>query len=185
MLLEGKHIKLEEVKPKYFEKIIEWRNNSELNKYLNQPYTLTMKLQQKWYENYLNDFTQGLFIVVDLDNEVPFATIGYTDYDYSKNVCVVGRLLVGNLNYRGSEKWEEAILLFNDYIYNWLNVDNVFAHIVDENIASIKWHKKWGYLEQTGGFLFPNEIEVNGMRQKEYYRSKTMYYELFKQEWVL
>ena len=66
IILEGKFVRLEEICPKYFAKVIEWRNNPENNRFLNQPFKLTMELEEKWYrEKYLNDYTQGLLIAVD------------------------------------------------------------------------------------------------------------------------
>lgn len=180
--IKGRNVILEEVEPRHFSEIIKWRNNPEFNKFLNQPYVLTKELQYKWYEKFMEDKTQGLFIVIDKEGKKPFATIGYTDYNVEKKYCVVGRLLVGEPEYNGSDKWKEAILLFNDYIYNHLKVDTVFAHVADGNIASIKWHKKWGYIENFGDILFPLDLEVNGFRQKEYYRSKSMYDDWLKQE---
>lgn len=43
--LEGRYVILEEVQPKYFPYIIELRNNPENNRFLNQPFNLTMELQ--------------------------------------------------------------------------------------------------------------------------------------------
>lgn len=177
IVLEGKYVRLEEISPKYFEKVIEWRNNPENNKFLNQPFKLTMELEKQWYEEkYLNDMTQGLFLVVDKKNNKPFATIGYTDYDKNKKICIVGRLLVGEYNYRGSYELQEGVYIFNEYIYNKLNVNIVYAHVVYENIASIKWLKKWNYRENNLKIQFSNELFVNGMQQKEYYRTKSDYY---------
>ena len=60
IVLEGKFVRLEEISPKYFSKVIEWRNNPENNKFLNQPFKLTMELQKKWYEEkYLNEGFYG------------------------------------------------------------------------------------------------------------------------------
>ena len=70
---------------------------------------------------------------------------------------------------------KEYIFLINIYIYNILNVNVVFAHIVCENIASIKWHKKWYYRENKFKIQFPSELFVNGMKQKEFYRTKEEY----------
>lgn len=169
---------LEEVQPKYFKYIIEWRNNPENNRFLNQPFKLTMELQTKWYEEkYLNDDTQGLFIMVDKENGTPFGTIGWTDYDKDTAICIAGRLLIGNLAYRGSMQWKEAAKLANDYLYETIKVENVYAHVVNENIASIKWHIKWGYKENAK-FKYPHEKIINGMQQKEYVRTKQMYYKI-------
>lgn len=94
--LEGKHVILDEISPKYFHYVIEWRNNPTLNRYLNQPFKLTMELEKKWYEEvYLKDATQDFFIMVDKKTGTPFATIGNTDIDLKNKVCINGRLLLG------------------------------------------------------------------------------------------
>lgn len=166
--IEGKYVIVEEVQPKYFEKIIEWRNNPEFNKFLNQPYKLTMELQQKWYEKYLEDFTQGLFVVVDKNTGKPFATIGYTDFDREEKVLISGRLLVGEVEYRGSKEWNESIEIVYKYFSNNLKITTVFSHVVKDNIASIKWHLKHGFKKNEGVPQYPHELVVNGMEQDEY-----------------
>lgn len=174
--LEGKYVYLEEVQPKYFPYIIEWRNNPENNKFLNQPFKLTMELQTNWYEEkYLKDKTQGLFIMVDKENNLPFGTIGWTDLDQKEKACIGGRLLVGNWDYKGSIEWREAVYIFNSFIYNKLEVDEMYAHVVTDNIASLKWHNKWGFKRNDNTVKFPKELVVNGMEQIELIRSYGMY----------
>lgn len=168
--IEGKYVLVEDVQPKHFEKIIEWRNNPEFNKFLNQPYKLTMELQKKWYEKYLTDLTQGLFVITDKRTDKFFATIGYTDYDSAEKVLISGRLLVGELEYRGSKEWVEAIELIFDYYVQKLNVDVIYAHVVKENIASRCWHKKWGFKENYDKVRYPEELIVNDMKQVELYK---------------
>ena len=167
--IEGKYVIVEEVQPKHFEKIIEWRNNPEFNKFLNQPYKLTMELQQKWYEKYLEDLTQGLFVAVDKKTGKPFATIGYTDFDIEEKILISGRLLVGEMEYRGSREWKEATELVFNYFYQELKVEILYAHVVKENIVSLLWHKKWGFKENNC-VKYPNELIVNGMEQIEFCR---------------
>lgn len=172
--LDGNFVLVEEVQPKHFEKIIEWRNNPEFNKFLNQPYKLTLELQQKWYEKYLTDFTQGLFVAVDKETGKPFATMGYTDYNAEEKVLISGRLLVGEIEYRGSKEWQEVAEIVFNYYYRSLGVNIVYAHIVKENIASIKWHKKRGFYINVDYIKFPNELVVNGMEQFELIREFSM-----------
>ncbi|MBQ8418558.1 MAG: GNAT family N-acetyltransferase [Phascolarctobacterium sp.] len=173
--LEGKYVIVEEISPKYFEKVIEWRNNPELNKFLNQPYKLTLELQQKWYEKYLTDFTQGLFVAVDKETGKPLATMGYTDYNAEEKVLISGRLLVGEIEYRGSKEWQEVAEMVFNYYYQSLGVNIVYAHIVKENIASIKWHKKWGFKENYSHIKYPSELLVNEMKQDEYLQTSDSY----------
>lgn len=174
--LTGKFVILKEVQPEFFKYIIEWRNNPENNKFLNQPFKLTMELEQKWYEEkYLNDMTQGLFVLIDKKNNVPFGTLGYTDYNNKEKICISGRALVGNLEYRGSKELNEAVILINDFLYNNLNIDVIYGHIAIENKHVISWNKKWGFVKNTDNIRFKNELNVNGIKQEEWYRNKEQY----------
>lgn len=170
--LNGSMTKLREVTPAYFPYIISWRNDPANNRYLNQPYRLDMEKQRAWYEHYMADDTQGLLVVVDKENDTPFATMGWTAYDAERHRCITGRLLVGDRRYRGSAHFVEATLLFADYVYDTLGVDICYAHIVRENAASLRYHEKYGFHQNEGEMQFPEERIVNGMEQVEYLRRR-------------
>ena len=118
------------------------------------------------------DDTQGLLVVVDKENDTPFATMGWTDHDVERHRCITGRLLVGYRRYRGSVHFAEATLLFADYVYDTLGVDVCYAHIVCENAASLRYHEKYGFHPNEGEMQFPEERIVNGMEQVEYLRRR-------------
>ena len=170
--LSGCMVKLEEVSAIYFPYIIAWRNDPVNNQYLNQPFHLDMEKQCAWYEHYMADITQGLLVVVDKENDTPFATMGWTAYDAERHRCITGRLLVGDHRYRGSAHFAEATLLFADYVYDTLGVDVCYAHIVRENAASLRYHEKYGFHPNEGEMQFPEERIVNGMEQVEYLRRR-------------
>ena len=170
--LSGCMVKLEEVSAIYFPYIITWRNDPVNNRYLNQPFRLDMEKQCAWYEHYMADDTQGLLVVVDKENDTPFATMGWTDHDVERHRCITGRLLVGDRRYRGSAHFAEATLLFADYVYDTLGVDVCYAHIVCENAASLRYHEKYGFRRNEGEMQFPEERIVNGMEQIEYLRRR-------------
>ena len=170
--LNGHMVCLNEVTAEYFPYIIAWRNDPANNQYLNQPFHLDMKKQCAWYEHYMADITQGLLVVVDKENDTPFATMGWTDHDVERNRCITGRLLVGDRRYRGSGHFAEATLLFADYVYDTLGVDVCYAHIVRENAASLRYHEKYGFHPNEGEMQFPEERIVNGMEQVEYLRRR-------------
>ena len=170
--LSGCMVNLEEVSAIYFPYIIAWRNDPVNNQYLNQPFHLDMEKQRAWYEHYMVDITQGLLVVVDKENDTPFATMGWTDHDVERHRCITGRLLVGDRRYRGSAHFAEATLLFADYVYDTLGVDVCYAHIVRENAASLRYHEKYGFHPNEGEMQFPEERIVNGMEQVEYLRRR-------------
>lgn len=175
LVIEGKYVRLEEIAPKHFEYIIKWRNNPELNKFLNQPFELTMELQQKWYERYLKDFSQGLMVLVDKTNNVPFGTMGWTDYNPDEKICISGRVLVGDENYRGGRELTEAVIVFSDFLYDHLSLKNMYGFVADDNKKIISWNKRLGFKKNTDLLRFPNEKCVNGISQSEYIRSKEEY----------
>ena len=172
--LEGKKVILEEVEPKYFPYVIEWRNNPELNKFLNQPFKLTMENQTKWYEEkYLPDDTQILFILVDKEKNIPFATTGYTDIDLQNRRCIKGRLLLGNKKYARHPGFTEGLFLAQDYIFNFVDVQ--YGHIVKENLGSFQNAKWFGFEFNTGKIQYPDELFVNDMELKEIFCTKEMH----------
>ena len=172
LCLNGQIVNLVEVTESYFHYIIAWRNDPVNNRYLNQPFHLDMEKQRAWYEHYMADDTQGLLVVVDKEDNTPFATMGWTAYDAERHRCITGRLLVGDRRYRGSAHFAEATLLFADYVYDTLGVDVCYAHIVRENAASLRYHEKYGFHPNEGEMQFPEERIVNGMEQVEYLRRR-------------
>ena len=184
--LVGKTVVLDEIAPKYFSYVVEWRNNPKLNRYLNQPYILTEDKERDWYENvYLNDDTQGLMIMVDKKSEVPFGTCGWTDLDLTNKRCITGRILRGDDSYKGSPSFYESFFVLGDYLYRL--VDVMYAHVVKDNIPSLKLHAWIGYIRREDGFQYAKEKFVNGMEQVEFYRDYDRYVsfcEKVKQEYL-
>ena len=172
--LEGKFVVIEEIQPKYFSYVVEWRNNPELNKFLNQPFKLTIELEKKWYEEkYLQDDTQGYLMLIDKATGTPFGTLGHTDLDVVKKRCIGGRMLLGNSKYASHPAFLESFFVASDYIYNFIDVE--YSHVVKQNKKALHLSKITGYKINDGEIQFPNELFVNGMEQIELYRTKEMY----------
>ena len=177
LILNGISVILDEIKPKYFPYVIQWRNDKELNRYLNQPYVLTMENQTKWYEEkYLKDDTQGFMIMVDKETGIPFATLGWTDMDKEHRECILGRLLLGNPSFNNSPSFLEAFFLLGDYLYKF--VDIMYIHVGVENRKALRLNKKFGFVPNDGIIRYPHELHVNGdesRKQIELYRTKEAY----------
>ena len=175
--LEGISVVLDEVQPKYFSYVIKWRNNKELNRYLNQPYVLTMENQTRWYEDiYLKDSSQGFMIIIDKATNVPFGTVGWTDMNTKMRECIMGRAILGNAEYSGTPAFIEGIFLFGDYIYSL--VDIAYVHVGVQNNKALRLNKGLGFQINNGIIRYPQELTVNGdekRQQIEMYRTKKMY----------
>ena len=172
--LEGRAVILDEIQPKYFPYVIEWRNNTDLNKFLNQPFKLTMELEKKWYEEkYLLDDTQGLMVMIDKETLTPFGTIGWTDFDSEKRRLISGRFMLGNSDYAHKPAFVESGIVFGDYIFNFIDIQ--YCHVVKQNKKAIHINTLGWFLPNNGEIQYPNELFINGMEQIELYRTKEMY----------
>ena len=172
--IEGRYCILEEISPKYFQCVIDWRNDPEINKFLNQPFKLTMELEKSWYENkYLKDDTQGLLIIIDKATNTPIGTTGWTDIDLKARRCIKGRLLLGDNKYGRHPAFMEGLFLATDYIYQFVDIQ--YGHVVKENFKSVQNGKWMGFELNTGEIQYPHELLVNGMEQQEFYCTKEMY----------
>ncbi|SFT54105.1 Protein N-acetyltransferase, RimJ/RimL family [Selenomonas sp. GACV-9] len=177
--LIGHKVVLKELSPEYFSDVVRWRNDKELNKFLNQPQELTMETETAWYQQrYQQDDTQGLMVFVDKENDVPFATLGWTDMDREKRRCILGRLLLGNPAYRNHAGFLEGFFLLSDYLYQ--QVDMMHIHVVKDNRKAIRLNKMLGFVENQGEIQYPHELFVNNLHQREYYRTKEMYQKIRK-----
>ena len=178
LLLKGETVTLEEICPKYFPYVISWRNNKELNKYLNQPTVLTLESQRQWYEqHYLKDNTQGFVVMIDKDCDRPFATLGWTDLDRNRRQCIMGRLLLGDASYGKSVAFLEGILLLSEFLYDL--VDIMYIHVGVKNKKALRINKRLGFVPNEETIQFPHELYVQGDKsreQREFYRTRDMFY---------
>ena len=180
--LEGKTVILDEIQPKYFSYVIKWRNNPELNKFLNQPYELTEEIEQKWFEEiYSTDDTQALFVLIDKEKSIPFGTIGWTDFDAQKKRRIGGRMLVGDSKYLNQPAFIEGNFLISDFSYE--SVDIEYIHVVKKNRKALRMNKLLGFIPNDGQIQYPHELFRNGMEQQEFYRTKEMYIKTRKKLW--
>lgn len=180
--LEGRGVVLEEIQPKYFPEVIRWRNDKELNRFLNQPEELTMEKETAWYENcYLTDDTQGFMVMVDKKTGTPFGTLGWTDMDTSRRQCIMGRLLLGNPAYRNSGPFVESFFLLGDYLYAL--VDKIYIHVGLKNRKAMHLNKQFGFRPNQGEIQYPQELFVQGDKtrpQQELCRNRAQYEEAKK-----
>lgn len=173
--LDGFTVLLDEIRPEYFPYVIMWRNDKNLNRYINQPEELTHEKELIWYENiYLRDNSQGFMIMIDKKSMTPFATLGWTNYDPEKRQCIRGRLMLCNPCY--ALKLMEGTLILSDYLYEF--VDVIYSHISITNKKSLQWSSLMGFELTSGEWEYPSEKKVNGLDMCEKFLTFGKYQEV-------
>lgn len=158
----GQFVNLKPIDENDFEEIIRWRNDPDNNRYLNQSYRLDLDLQKKWYNESYVKSNDILFIIIAKEGKKKIGTIGINNLDLEKKMGILGRLLIGEIEYRGSKELIEAMVLMYDYIFNDLMVENLYGHCVTENEKVLSFDKKFGF-SPTEETVFPQYCHVNSM----------------------
>lgn len=175
--LRGKMVSLRGINETDFGKIVKWRNDPEINRYLNQPFRLTVEMQAKWYyEKYLPS-DDILFVFVTNDSNIPIGTLGVNDIDYDLRRAIAGRLLIGEKKYRGSVELLEGNLIFYDFLFYILGLKEVYCHIVRENKKAIALDTRLGFFINKSCNVYPDYCCVNNMHLIEMVNTKASYKE--------
>lgn len=165
---------LDEVSPKYFQTIINWRNDIENNIYLNQPFVATIDTQNEWYRKYLNGGSQILYVMID-QNMKPFGTIGLKQIDLDKKIAEAGNLLIIP-EYRGSIEMAECLVGFYEAAFNHLDV--LYGSCDKNNTKVLKLNKNFGFIESEEEFPEQECQKTNAnlvdvcIKKDDFYNSK-------------
>jgi len=160
-----------------FEKIVEWRNDPEINRYLNQPYKLTVELQTQWYNQKYLPSDDLLFVLVENHGGTRIGTVGLNDYDPVRRIGIGGRLLIGEKQYRGSFELLEGVILFYDFLFDILQLSKAYSHVVKDNRKAAALNTRIGFLPNAGDIVFPEYCRVHGMELVELVNTKERYHE--------
>lgn len=163
--ITGKFVILSEIEEKDFEKIILWRNDPEYNKYLNQPFQLTFKLQNEWYQKYKEDDTQITYGIRLKKNKKLIGTIGSTEIDFIKKKFIPGRLLIDK-DYRIGPYIIDSFVSLYDYFFIKNDFKKAYLYPAKDNKPAISVNRQFGFKKNE---IFCNkEYQViNGMEMIE------------------
>jgi len=175
--LNGKLVTMRGINESDFEKIIVWRNDPEINRYLNQPYKLTYEMQTKWYNEKYITTDDILFVFIENSSGRQLGTIGVSNIHYDFRRAIAGRLVIGEKEYRASPELLEGNLLFYDFLFYILGLQKVYCHIVKENRKAIALDVRLGFHPNTGKVVYPQYCYVNNEELLEMINTRQSYEE--------
>lgn len=138
--------------------LLNWRFSQEAYSYFYE-WNVNGEAQcEKWIANSLNKNNEMNFVIQTNDN-IAIGIISLVDIDYRNRKCEMGRVLIGNKDFRGKKFGEQAIQLLLEYAFNHLNIRKVYCEVLSNNNVAENLYKKCGFVED--GF-FKNHIYKNG-----------------------
>ena len=174
MLLENKKIKLRAVEPEDLDILYRWENNPDYwhagelrtphSKFALKQYILSSSADI--YESRQLRF----MIVLKAENET-VGTIDLFDFDAFNSRAGVGLLI--DEPYRGGGLAEESLSLIKEFVFSYLKINQLYAHVAESNQTSEKLFEKCGF---TKTCVLKSWIsEENGF-------SDVMLFQLFRDE---
>ena len=153
---------LRALEPEDYKTTYNWRQDEEYqNGIVSQKRYISLNTEKKWVESVINRHESGseirLAIALKENNEI----IGL---EYLTHIDHVNRkaneaYLIGNKNHRGFGYAYEARIIMLEYAFNQLNLNKIYAKVLDYNLASKKSLLKFGYKHEA---TLKEEVYKNG-----------------------
>jgi len=174
MLLENENIKLRAVEPEDLDILYRWENNPDYwhagelraphSKYVLKQYIFSAG--KDIYES------KQMRFMIDLKAQhQTVGTIDLFDFDAFNSRAGVGLLI--DEPYRGNGLAEESLNLIKEFVFSYLKINQLYAHISARNSTSEKLFEKCGFVKT--GILKQWISEENGF-------SDVMLYQVFRSQ---
>lgn len=141
-------IYLRAFEPEDYKTTIQWRNDDDIWSLLGGvKYFVSEFYEKQWIENAIKDSKNIRLAVCLKENNLHIGNVYITDINL-QNRSGISHVLIGNRNYWGKGYATEAYHLLLDYAFKERNFHRIVAHVLEDNIASIKLHLKCGYKQE-------------------------------------
>ena len=150
-------VKLEQLRQDKIELVRKWRNSDKIKKYMEYRDYISPEMQQKWFKKISNTTNDFFFIIIENNREVGLVNI--KNVEWSKRTGEWGVFVWDDQCLHNGTAYRAALCLY-DFAFNVLHLDNIEAHIMNNNIRSIKYHERFGY-EMVDNQIDISDKEVN------------------------
>lgn len=152
MLLENENIRLRAVEPQDLDRLYEWENNAALWIVGNtrQPYSkFALKQYIQQTDSDIYESRQLRLMITDKLSGETVGTVDLFDFDIHHSRIALG--LFVDLTKQGKGYATQALHITENYVFNFLKINQLYCHIAEKNTASRGMFEKEGY--ETNGVL--------------------------------
>ena len=135
MLLENDKIRLRAVEPQDLEQLYVWENNSALWHVGNtrQPYSkFALKQYILQVDKDIYESKQLRLMITDISTGKTIGTVDLFDFDIHNSRIALG--LFVDVTAQGKGYARTALHLIEDYVFNFLKINQLYCHISETNI---------------------------------------------------
>jgi UDP-4-amino-4,6-dideoxy-N-acetyl-beta-L-altrosamine N-acetyltransferase len=124
--------------------VLTWRNSDRVRSVMNSDEIITIEQHNRWFELYKNDSTK--IAKLCLYQNKPIGFIQFTNINKKHGTCEWGFYIGEKTAPRGSGTVMGILTL--DYLFNVLKMRKLNAYVLEFNLISLNYHKKFGFVEE-------------------------------------
>ena len=122
-----------------------WRNNPDNTHFLRKIPYITQEMQTAWYKNYLNDETELIFSIEEIEN-IHGLVGSLALYNIENKETEVGKILVGDPNAHGLDVCANSLKAICQIAKAELALNRIYLHVYADNIPAVKAYEKAGFV---------------------------------------
>ena len=152
MFLENENIRLRAVEPQDLERLYTWENNASLWMVGNtrQPYSkYALKQYIQQIDSDIYESKQLRLMIADELTGETVGTVDLFDFDIHNSRIALGLFIDSTKQGKGYAT--KALHIIEEYVFNFLKINQLYCHIAENNLASRQMFLKEGY--ETNGIL--------------------------------
>lgn len=128
----------------YSQKIVDWINDEEVNKYFSLYQPITIQSLDKVIDRFSTSSNEIGFIIELIDSKKPIGIIEIRDIDYVSRTCEI-EFAIGEKSLWEKGYGTKAFKLLDKYLFNDLHMHRVYLHTMQNNIGMKKLALKFNY----------------------------------------
>lgn len=122
----------------------QWRNDPKIQQYMIYRETITLEVQEKWFQKINND--HNFYFIIEYEGK-EIGCVNIKDVDYDKKCGETGTFIYDfNLHHTGVSY--KAAMCLRDFAFDKLKLDKVYSHVLKNNLRSIRFLAKMGTILQ-------------------------------------
>lgn len=171
-------IRLIGLEKEYLKDLLRWRNDPDVQQWIFQKWPLSMAEQEKWFGSYLENERYKILVVYHENDRRNIGYLRLANIDYQNSSLEIGGD-IGEREYRGKGVGKIMYQKALGFVFDELNINRVYLHVLEDNEVAIKFYTKMGF--QKEGLLrqhiFKNgkfrNIFVMSILREEFLRMKS------------
>lgn len=147
-MIVGKRIQLRAIEGEDLSLMVKWRNDPEIYQHFYEHEPLSLVVQERWFENFLQKDDEKLWIIEAIEDPEPIGTVGLVHIDWRSRKTEWGRFLIYPEKYRHGGYGSEVESLILRYVFDHMNLNRLYCELFARNENVIALHEKFGFKEE-------------------------------------